>query len=150
LSDPKAARTVPLAIPHPLPWWKTGLSLPGKNDKAEIGAGLEERYITSPEQVKFFGKQIASFGDVNAQGFILTNEGDLYFWGTGFFGDNRKIRRRSVPTFFRDWKWELPKCYLLRKWKSLYIWLFLGKLDSDSPISQLHVEIIFNFVQVEK
>jgi alpha-tubulin suppressor-like RCC1 family protein len=112
----------------------------GKNDNGQLGNG-DNNSVWSPKKFEFSPERkigIACFGGTIEHCFLVTEEGDLYRWGGGYL----------TPKLLQKWKWELPKDYICVKWKSIFQWLFLGKLDQNSPLHELHVEIIFNFVTV--
>jgi hypothetical protein len=121
----------------------------GKNTRAELGTGNTEPFGIVPQIVQFSeNTRIASFGSVTDHSYLLTDHGDLYVWGTGALGVGDDTSPKRVPTLIPEWKWELPKAYLWESWDPIFRWLFLGKLDKDSPLHELHVEIIFNFVSL--
>jgi alpha-tubulin suppressor-like RCC1 family protein len=124
----------------------------GKNDCSQLGRGTDVSSHT-PEKMCFFPEpetRIACFGGAVDHCFLVTEEGDLYMWGSGErgrLGMGQEVSEK-VPTLLQQWKWELPKNYIWAKWKFVFQWLFLGRLDHDSPFRDLHVEIIFHFVTI--
>jgi alpha-tubulin suppressor-like RCC1 family protein len=121
----------------------------GKNDRSELGTGNPEAFGLSPEKVKYSEKsRISCFGSSVEHSFLLTEHGDLYVWGSGPLGVGDDASPKKVPTLLPEWKWELPKGHFWERWDPIFQWLFLGRLDKDSPFQQLHVEILFNFVNL--
>jgi alpha-tubulin suppressor-like RCC1 family protein len=131
----------------------------GQNSYGKLGIGSSEEVEYCPKEVRRFrdspkedGKlQIACFGCSAEHSFFLSEGGELYLWGcgdTGELGMGEDKSSKSVPTLLQNWKWELPKDHIWAKWKNVFQWLFLGRLDEDSCFNKLYVEIIFNFLTV--
>jgi alpha-tubulin suppressor-like RCC1 family protein len=125
----------------------------GNNKSGVLGYGDSENGSDIPKKVQIpeHSAPIAFFGTAASHAFFISEEGDLYLWGSG---DDGKLGMGSpktpklVPTLLPNWKWELPPSWA--KWNSVFRWLFLGKLDENSAFKNLHVEIIFNLVTIWK
>jgi alpha-tubulin suppressor-like RCC1 family protein len=125
----------------------------GNNPKGELGIGTTSQTML-PQKVTLPNAEtrVASYGVSSHNSFFVSEEGDLYIWGSGKDGTlgmgSTELTPKLVPTLLQNWKWELPREYIWAKWKSVFQWLFLGRLDLNSPFHKLLVEIIFNFLSV--
>jgi alpha-tubulin suppressor-like RCC1 family protein len=123
----------------------------GANSSGQLGLGRVDRMgIDSPTKIMFSPKwnsRVTSFGCGMEHAFLLTENGDLYLWGSEKDGLGLDQTEVWVPTHLQNWKWALPRSFIWGNWESVFQWLFLGMLDKNSPWHKFHVEIIFNFVK---
>jgi alpha-tubulin suppressor-like RCC1 family protein len=122
----------------------------GENIHGQLGNGMAggseglQQVVFPPE----WKSRVAFFGSASDHSFVISEEGDLYLWGSGEngrLGMGPDYRQRETPTLLPDWKWELPKS---AHWVKVFRWLFLGKQDTNSPFNLLHIEILFHLVTI--
>jgi alpha-tubulin suppressor-like RCC1 family protein len=123
----------------------------GNNSSGQLGIKSESCQVAPPQQVIFpyHESRIACFGCGAEHCFLISEKGDLYMWGSE---NELKLGRHStepslVPV---PQKWELPEGHVRRKWNSVFRWLFLGRIDGNSPIQNFHVEVIYQLVTLFK
>jgi alpha-tubulin suppressor-like RCC1 family protein len=126
-----------------------GMNIYGKLGVLDIET---EDFTSVPKKVLIpAGTLVASFGAVADHTFFISEEGDLYLWGSGEdgkLGMGEDVSMKMAPTLLQIWKWELQKSYIWVKWKDVFQCLWVGRLDKNSCFNKLHVEIIFNFISI--
>jgi alpha-tubulin suppressor-like RCC1 family protein len=126
----------------------------GTNAYGKLGIGdLEtENFVPTPRKVLIPPEtSVACFGAAADHSFFISEAGDLYLWGNwdeGKLGMDEGVSTKKVPTLLQNWKWELPKSYIWAKWKNVFQWLWVGRLDKNSLFYGLYVEIVFNFISI--
>jgi hypothetical protein len=90
--------------------------------------------------------EIQSFGCSWKSSFAISEDGGLYAWGeVDAYTEETSL---STPTLLQNWRWMLPRSSILRRWNSVFQWLFLGRLDKNSRFNDFHDEIIFNLAKL--
>jgi alpha-tubulin suppressor-like RCC1 family protein len=92
--------------------------------------------------------KIAAIGTGYFFSWVLSEDGDLFTWGSGLACGVGSDTKLSNPTLVEHLKWRIPNSKK-REWASVFLWLFLGKSDMGSEFSWFPVEVIYNFVQIE-
>jgi alpha-tubulin suppressor-like RCC1 family protein len=94
--------------------------------------------VELPEEVK----RVELVGASVYQSCFLDQEGRLFIFGRSTLGE---LHERPVQ--LENIKFLLPPS-LRRTWLSVFRWLFLGRTDPRSGISEFPIEVIYNFVLV--
>jgi alpha-tubulin suppressor-like RCC1 family protein len=110
----------------------------------EEGEAEEEEEEEEEEEVKL---RVAGIGCLDDHSYVVTTEGDLYVCGKGGGGRLGLAgeESKSKLTWVKGRKFWAPTSPE-REWGKWFFWLFLGKLDTESPFWRLPVEVLYNFV----
>jgi alpha-tubulin suppressor-like RCC1 family protein len=94
-------------------------------------------------------KRIEWIGCGGFHSMAITRDGTLYMWGSGHYGKlgngSTKHVHRPEPVTFRNLTFPFYR-HSETEWKTVFRWLFLGFRDSGSEMSQLPVEVLYQFV----
>jgi hypothetical protein len=116
----------------------------GKNTEGQLGNAEESRVFLEtsiPEPVAVLrGRQVKGFGCGLDKSFAVLEGGEVIFWG-----DNSE-----TPWWKEDEEnlVHVPEPESEERWKKVFQWLFLGKLEKGSGFFLLPVEIIFHAISV--
>jgi alpha-tubulin suppressor-like RCC1 family protein len=117
----------------------------GENRNGRLG--IQEENPAAPVQLNFFvGKKIAGIGAGLFHSWVITDDGDLYFWGNNFFGQFgiAELKTPRVPKLLPNWKFKVPS---QDQWPFLK-WIFLGRYDRDSIFSVFPDEVRYHFTLI--
>jgi alpha-tubulin suppressor-like RCC1 family protein len=91
---------------------------------------------------------VAAIGCLNDHSYLVTTKGQVYVWGSDC---ERRLgvgeEDLLVPTLVEGFVASVPKSKE-REWAIIFRWLFLGRLEAESPFGRLPVEVFFHFVGV--
>jgi alpha-tubulin suppressor-like RCC1 family protein len=91
---------------------------------------------------------IVSIGCGYFHAWALSEDGDLFTWGSGVSCGLGNEQHVPTPTQVKNIKFRVPSSKK-REWASVFYWLFLGKLDKFSEFFLFPIEVIYHFVQIK-
>jgi alpha-tubulin suppressor-like RCC1 family protein len=146
--------------------WKHSLALTqdgslfswGNNEYLQLGHDIKSLpkkivdNIPKPSLVDLkIPESVVWIGAGECESMILTENGNLYTWGKTILSGHRteeEVTCFSEPSLVPGIKFKLPPKVFEKKWKKIFIWMFLGKSDPNSDFSCLPVEVIFHSLTV--
>jgi alpha-tubulin suppressor-like RCC1 family protein len=117
-------------------YFQLGHEIPGIPKKVRGRGELEyKEQVPTPKLVKLnFSEPVVWMGAGMNESMILTLNGNLYTWGRFYLlgYDKGDLSSFSQPNLLKGFKFKIPPEVYKKKWKTIYFWLFLGRLDQDS------------------
>eukprot|EP01127_Copromyxa_protea_P016188 TRINITY_DN4770_c1_g3_i1.p1 TRINITY_DN4770_c1_g3~~TRINITY_DN4770_c1_g3_i1.p1 ORF type:complete len:422 (+),score=36.36 TRINITY_DN4770_c1_g3_i1:26-1291(+) len=124
----------------------------GDNENGQLGIGGDVfGKIHVPQRIDIPGvpceKKVASFGCGFRHLYLLTELGELFCWGHGSYGQLGlgDSEHSKVPAKLEGIRFQIPFISEV-EWGSIFRWLFLGNLDSNSAFFGLPQEVIYGLV----